>query len=62
MISAQANADAMRIEADAEADANQKITSSLTEEILSKMYYDTWDGVLPSVYGADGTLIEVPGK
>ena len=62
MISAQANADAMRIEADAEADANQKITSSLTEEILRKMYYDTWDGVLPSVYGADGTLIEVPGK
>ena len=62
MISAQANADAMRIEADAEADANQKITSSLTEEILRKMYYDTWNGVLPSVYGADGTLIEVPGK
>jgi regulator of protease activity HflC (stomatin/prohibitin superfamily) len=62
MIAAQANADAMRIEADAEADANQKITSSLTDAILKKMYYDTWDGVLPSVYGADGTLIEVPGK
>ncbi len=62
MIAAQANADAMRIEADAEAEANQKITSSLTDEILRKMYYDTWDGVLPSVYGADGTLIEVPAK
>lgn len=60
MISAQANADAMRIEADAEAEANQKITSSLTDEILRKMYYDTWDGVLPYVYGADGSLIEVP--
>lgn len=62
MIAAQANADAMRIEADAEAEANQKITSSLTDAILKKMYYDTWDGVLPSVYGADGALIEVPGK
>lgn len=60
MIAAHANADAMRIEADAEAEANQKIASSLTEEILRKMYYDTWDGVLPSVYGADGTLIEIP--
>ena len=60
MIAAQANADAMRIEAEAEAEANQKITSSLTEEILRKMYYDTWNGVLPYVYGMDGTLIEIP--
>lgn len=60
LITAQAEADALLIEAEAEAEANQKITSSLTDEILRKMYYDTWDGVLPSVYGANGTLIEVP--
>lgn len=60
MIAAQANADAMRIEAEAEAEANQKITSSLTEEILRKMYYDTWNGALPYVYGMDGALIEIP--
>lgn len=32
----------------------------VTEEILQKMFYDTWNGVLPTVYGAEGTLLEIP--
>lgn len=34
----------------------------LTKELLQKMFYDTWDGKLPSVYGADGTLLEIVPK
>lgn len=57
---AQAEADALIIKAEAEAEANEKVSGSLTKGILQKMYYETWDGKLPTVYGADGNLIEVP--
>ena len=57
---AQAQADALRIKAEAEAEANTKVADSLTKGILQKMYYETWDGKLPTVYGADGDLIEIP--
>ena len=57
---AQAEADALRIKAEAEAEANEKVADSLTKGILQKMYYEVWDGKLPTVYGADGNLIEIP--
>lgn len=57
VIAAQADADALLIQADAEAEANKKIAESLTAEILSKMYYDTWDGILPNVVGADSVVM-----
>ena len=43
-------------------EANKKISESLNEQILQKMYYDNWDGKLPTVMGGDGamSLIEIP--
>ena len=55
-ISAQAEAEAKLIRADAEAKANKIISESLTEQVISAMFYETWDGVLPKVM-SDGTLI-----
>lgn len=51
IIAARAEAEALRIAAEAEAEANKKISESLTQLILEKMYYDAWDGKLPTVMG-----------
>ena len=61
-INADAQAYEMKIKAEAEAEANRKIAESLNEDILRKMYYDNWDGKLPTVMGGEGamSLIEVP--
>lgn len=48
---AEAEAQALIIAAEAEAEANRKIAASLTAPILEKMYYDAWDGKLPTVVG-----------
>jgi hypothetical protein len=57
---AQAEAEAVLIAAQAQAEANRLLAQSLTDEILAQMYYERWDGVLPTVYGADGTIIQIP--
>ena len=58
---AEAEAKAMLMLAQAQADANQLLSESLTNEILTQMYYEKWDGKLPYLYGADGdTLIQLP--
>ena len=59
---AQAEAEAMIMKAEAEAEANELLSQSLTDKILTKMYYERWNGILPTVYGADGTIIQVPNK
>ena len=48
---AKAQAEAKKISAEAEAEANDIIAQSITKEILEKMYYDVWDGKLPTVVG-----------
>jgi regulator of protease activity HflC (stomatin/prohibitin superfamily) len=60
VIEAEAEADALLIRAEAEAEANEKIAASLTDSVLQKMYYETWNGELPTVYGSDGNLIQMP--
>lgn len=57
---AEAEAKAILIEAEAQAKANGLLSQSLTDEIIAKMYYEKWDGVLPSVYGANDVLLQVP--
>ena len=57
---AEAEAKAILIEAEAQAEANRLLSQSLTDEIIAKMYYEKWDGVLPSVYGANDALLQVP--
>lgn len=54
---AKAEAEAKKIAAEGEAAANRIIAESITSEILEKMYYDKWDGKLPTVVGGDGDYI-----
>lgn len=57
VIAAQGEADALRIQAEAEADANTMINKSLSDNILQKMYYDNWNGILPSVVGSESIVV-----
>lgn len=56
---AQGEADAIKIKADAEAEANKKIADSLTDEVLSNKFYETWNGELPIVSG-EGSAVVIP--
>lgn len=58
---AQAEAEAVLIAAQAQSEANKLLSESLTDKILEKMYYEKWNGELPTVYG-DGskTIVQVP--
>ena len=57
---AEAEAKAMIMLAEAQAEANRLLAESLSDAILEQMYYEKWNGVLPNVYGASDTLIQVP--
>ena len=57
---AEAEAQAVIIAAEAQAEANRKIAASLTDPILEKMYYDAWDGKLPTVYGDSSAIVKLP--
>ena len=59
---AQAEAEAVIIAAEAQAQANNTLAKSITDAILEQMYYEKWDGKLPTVYGAEGTLIQMPNE
>ena len=73
VIEAKADADVKQIEADAEAyqlvkkaeaesEAYRMISESLTDKVISKMYYDHWDGKLPSVVTDGSTLLNIPSS
>ena len=59
LIAAEAEAEALRIASEAEAEANRKIAASLTGELIEKIKYEQWNGVMPSVQGADGVIVDV---
>jgi len=54
---AQANADAVVTNAKAQAEANELLTRSLSPALIEYRKIDKWDGKLPSVTGADGTIV-----
>ena len=56
IINANADAEVVRIEAEAEADANKQIAASLTPELIEKIKYEQWDGVLPKVSGSSAIV------
>lgn len=51
---ATAEAEAMEIAAQAEANANKLISESITPEILEMQKYEKWNGELPQYIGGDG--------
>lgn len=58
-IKAEGEANATKIRAEAEAAANKAIAESMTPELLEKIKYDTWDGVLPTVTGSGASIIDI---
>ena len=57
---ATADAEAKKISAQAEKEANELLQKSLTDEILQEMWIEKWDGKLPStVAGESGSMIMI---
>lgn len=56
LIEANAQAEVVRIAAEAEAEANREIAASLTTELIEKIKYEQWNGVLPTVSGASALV------
>ena len=59
IIAAEADAEALKIKSEAEAAANKEIAASLTPSLIEKIKYEQWNGVMPSVQGADGIIVDV---
>lgn len=59
IIAAEADAEALRIASEAEAAANKEIAASLTPSLIEKIKYEQWNGVMPSVQGADGIIVDI---
>lgn len=59
VIEAEAEAEVIRIAAEAEADANKKIAASLTNELIEKIKYERWNGVMPTVTGGTTPIVSV---
>ena len=58
-IKAEGEAEALKIAAEAEAEANNKIAASLSTQLIDKIKYEAWNGVLPEVMGSDATIIDM---
>ena len=60
-IAAEGDAEALKILAAAQAESNRELSESLTPELLEKMYYEKWNGVLPYIYGEGNTpIVNIP--
>ena len=53
---AEADAEKVRIAAQAQAEANRLIQQSLTQELIEMKKVEAWDGKLPTVMGSDTLL------
>lgn len=59
VIAADAEAKAILAEANANAEANRVIAESIGEKLLEYLKIEKWNGELPLVQGADGTIIDL---
>lgn len=57
---AKGTADAIRIEAHAQADANKLINSTLTRQLIEFQAMQKWNGTLPTVTGGAVPFIQLP--
>ena len=58
---AEIEAETKLIEAEGEAKANEVKTKQLTDEILTEMWINKWDGKLPLVSDSNGNMIDISG-
>jgi len=56
---AEIDAETKLIQAQGEAKANEIKTKQLTDEILTEMFIEKWNGELPTVSGSDGMMLDV---
>ena len=56
---AEADAEAAKVRADGEAEANSTLSKSLTSEVLENKKIEKWNGELPKVSGSGGTIIDL---
>lgn len=59
---AQLEGEAQVITAQKTKESNDLVTQSLTGAILTKMYYEKWDGKLPTTMTGDSTILSIPAK
>lgn len=59
---AQLEGEAQVITAQKTKESNDLMTQSLTSAILTKMYYEKWDGKLPTTMTGDSTILSIPVK
>lgn len=53
------DAEAMKIKADAEAYYNRTISASLSDRIVMEDFIEKWNGVLPTVSGGNGMMLDI---
>lgn len=56
---AQADAEAQKIRAEGEAEANKTISQSLTDKVIENKKIEKWNGELPKVSGGAGTFVDI---
>lgn len=59
---AEADAKALVMAAEAQAEANRILSDSLTDKLLKQQYYEKWDGKLPTIVGGENSLIVDAGN
>lgn len=59
IIEENAKAEAMRINAEAEAEANRLVAASLTPQLIEKIKYEQWNGQLPKVTGNSASIVDI---
>lgn len=60
-VEAQGQADARVIEAEGSSKANELVKQSLTNELIQKAWIDKWNGVVPTVNGTEGLILDIGG-
>lgn len=56
-VKARGEADAMIIQAEGQAEANAKLQTTLTDNVIEQRRIEKWDGKLPQIVGSDGVII-----
>ena len=58
---ARGEAEALKIAADAEAYANDKISKSITDTLVKKMWVEKWNGEMPSTMAGENSMFMISG-
>lgn len=62
LIETETKAKAKRMEADAVAYYNQKVTQSASKDVVALKWIEKWDGKLPQIQSGENTMMMIPTK